>query len=669
MSREPASVRSPAAEHPETRTDPLTPSKAWPDYVLVGAVAFVIVFWRLGLPPLDGHEAFVAVTARNMTHPDSWLDPMTVPQPIPPNTTLNHWMVPVFNGQPRLVKTPLAYWCVAVLGNAGAAISPFVVRVPSAIAAVGLVLLTLALGRRLLSRRAALMGGLMLATSVGLYQWGRNARPDMQACLWMAAAMAAFYLGINARTARTRAAWLLAGWLALGLGNLAKEFVPLILGLPILIYLCWRASAAVAPSERETRRWLVDYVWQSALAIVVSYLVQIVPVLHWWSYLGLSAALGNGATMALALGIPLGGYFLRSRAWRQVTPLLPTALPGVAIMLLLFVPWVVYMAWLFPQTDSILTQQTVGRAVGSGAWTVGSVGPLSGYYILALLKQTAPWVLFLPAGVATVFLARFRDRRDSLVYLFAWLFGVWLVFTVFVGKREHYVLPALPAACLLTGYFAEDVFFAHRWAGLRSARALAMAQVGLVILAMAAASVAAFLLPLFTWSRVAHTGVMILLLTPFLIYVLRVVRKGRPEAALPALLALAAVGYLATSTRADLWNKNQRLSTFAQQAAAAVPAQDTVAAWSSVAELIVYHFQQDIPSADVYRRRLVRDLGPQAGNQQWQQWLTDRSRPFWMFARRDEIPRLLQLGFVPRMEMIGDKPQNDDPILLYRPPL
>ena len=111
-------------------------------YLLVAAVAAIVSLWQLGQTPLEEHECYVAVVAANMADPAKWLDQQVNVGQIPPNTAFNHWIVPVFNGQPRLVKTPMAYWCLAGLLKLGLPLNEFTARLPSAIEAVLLAVLT-----------------------------------------------------------------------------------------------------------------------------------------------------------------------------------------------------------------------------------------------------------------------------------------------------------------------------------------------------------------------------------------------------------------------------------------------------------------------------------------------------------------------------------------------
>src|SRR5437588_1640730 len=59
-----------------------------------------------------------------------------------------NWIVPTFNGQPRTAKPALLYWLqVAAYRRLG--VTEFAARLPSALAALGTVLLTYELGRRM----------------------------------------------------------------------------------------------------------------------------------------------------------------------------------------------------------------------------------------------------------------------------------------------------------------------------------------------------------------------------------------------------------------------------------------------------------------------------------------------------------------------------------------
>ncbi len=460
----------------------------WRHYVLVAAVAGVVVLLRVSSTVMEDHECHMALTARNMADPQPrpWLVPALEGTPdkngastavyeIPPLTWYNHWLVPVENGRPRLVKTPLPYWTAAgvakmyeALGGTGPIVNDLTARLPSAISAILLCLVTLAIGRRLFSPRPALFGAIMMASCVGFQRWGRDARPEMLLCLMTTASMGCFFMGLNAGTRGRRAAWMVAFWVMMGLANLAKEFVPLLLIYPLAIYLFWRQDYADGGEERSLARlrgWLAATLTGLAVVVVLSYIAPLV-----MEKLGLKGPLEawqrvfSGkvyyAAMAVLIGGPALRYMMATRGWRQIWPILPTAVPGVVIMLAMFVSWMLYMMHVFPgQAGGIFSEQVTERASGEGGWAVDPPEK----YLVALLQFTLPWVVFVPGAFAAGLMKRFAAHRAGLAYLLLWAVGVFVLFTASAGKREHYIFPMLPAVCLLMGFIADDVFFQHKW--------------------------------------------------------------------------------------------------------------------------------------------------------------------------------------------------------------
>jgi 4-amino-4-deoxy-L-arabinose transferase-like glycosyltransferase len=87
------------------------------------------------------------------------------------------WIVPVFNAELRTHKPVLLYWLI-LLSYSVLGVSEWSARLPSAVLAVGTVLCTYAMGRRLFSARAGYWAGVMLATSLLFVMASRAATPD-----------------------------------------------------------------------------------------------------------------------------------------------------------------------------------------------------------------------------------------------------------------------------------------------------------------------------------------------------------------------------------------------------------------------------------------------------------------------------------------------------------
>src|SRR5262249_39843830 len=122
------------------------------------AIAWIVVFWRLGLPSLmDPDEAHYAELTREMLRAGNWL-------------------VPLLDGQPYIDKPILFHWlqgaAMTVLGQ-----TEFAARLPSALAALALFWTTRRVGIVLFGEAVGEWGALMFATipstfmlaSVGLF--------------------------------------------------------------------------------------------------------------------------------------------------------------------------------------------------------------------------------------------------------------------------------------------------------------------------------------------------------------------------------------------------------------------------------------------------------------------------------------------------------------------
>ncbi|MFB3818507.1 MAG: ArnT family glycosyltransferase [Candidatus Methylomirabilales bacterium] len=126
--------------------------------LLLAAVA-VLYLWGLGDRGFqDPDEGMYAEIAREMA-------------------TSGDWVVPRFNGVPYVEKPPLVYWLTAgsflLLGP-----SEFAARLWKVLPILGTLALTMVLGGRLISPRAALPAGLILATGLGTYLFSRISQMD-----------------------------------------------------------------------------------------------------------------------------------------------------------------------------------------------------------------------------------------------------------------------------------------------------------------------------------------------------------------------------------------------------------------------------------------------------------------------------------------------------------
>src|SRR5512146_424176 len=143
-------------------------------YVVVLLFASIIFLGSVISPPslMDDVDAVQAQIARNML--DS-----------------GDWVTARLDGVAYLEKAPLVYWSMAssymVFG-----VHDWTARIPIALAAIALCLLTAAFGSWAFGRKAGFYAGLCLATCVGLYLFTRILIPDVMLTGAIALAMWAF---------------------------------------------------------------------------------------------------------------------------------------------------------------------------------------------------------------------------------------------------------------------------------------------------------------------------------------------------------------------------------------------------------------------------------------------------------------------------------------------
>jgi 4-amino-4-deoxy-L-arabinose transferase-like glycosyltransferase len=205
--------------------------------LLVGAVFFL---FRLGSPGLmDPDEGRYAEIAREML-------------------LLKDWLIPHLNLLPYLEKPPLVYWLTAlsfqVLG-----LSEWAARLPSALCALGGVILAYGLGRTFWGPAAGLLSALVLATCGGYVVMGRLLTLDMALTFFLNLGVGLGYLALSRERPRL---WPWA-YLALALGVLTKGPVALVLAAVI-----WTAGAW-SQGRPLFRSWL--HPWSLALLAAVSF--------------------------------------------------------------------------------------------------------------------------------------------------------------------------------------------------------------------------------------------------------------------------------------------------------------------------------------------------------------------------------------------------------------
>ena len=412
----------------EPMREPQTGRHRWLAPLGLAALLGALFFFRLGDDlPFRTHEALLAVSARNMVlNRPVQLDDGSRPSP---------YLVPNFNGVPRLQKTPLPYWMAAGVAQLTGRLDEWSARLPSALSALGTVLILTVLLGRWCDRQTALFGGAVLATSVGFLILARSAMADMPLTLFVTASLAALWMGVEA-SGRRRFAWFILAGAAAGLAVLAKgPACFLTLPAPYLV----AAGVILARLRRRT-----------------------------------SAGCCAGEVVRGEWAWTLGG-----------------AAAATLVFLAIALPWPVYVALRVPDAMAIWRVESVGRAAGE----MGREEP-PWFYFLRLPILLAPWTLFFFCGLVLAIGRARRALQDRpwLLFVGAWLLGPIAGFSLAAAKQDHYILPVLPAAAVYTALAMRHFFVPASPEAGRHGRRLLVAHGAAAVLVGLVGPVAYFLL-------------------------------------------------------------------------------------------------------------------------------------------------------------------------------
>jgi 4-amino-4-deoxy-L-arabinose transferase-like glycosyltransferase len=382
--------------------------------VLAACITF---FTSLGVPALwDEDEPLYATCAREMI-------------------ARGDWVVPTYNGQMFAEKPALVYWSI-IAGFKTFGINELGARFWSAVLAVGTVLLTYHLGRRLFREEVGLWAALAVASSLLFTVSARAATVDSALVLVSLGALYLFAAGGIAKTEKTGNPPAGRPW-----------FVPTSWGRFVAIYAC----LGVAVLAKGPVGLLVPCASLGLFLMVMNRRAE------------LDAAGGGLSRFSRSENgtVPFSAWLVR--VWRLCGPrnflrslwqMRP--LTGAAVVLAVALPWYVMVG---VRTDG----QWLADFFGIANWGAfagsrqGHGGPIW-YYMPATMIGFFPWsVLLLPSLVELV--RRIRGGhpcRPAYVLAACWL-GVYYVFWSICGtKLPHYVLPAFPVLALLVGSLVHD---------------------------------------------------------------------------------------------------------------------------------------------------------------------------------------------------------------------
>jgi 4-amino-4-deoxy-L-arabinose transferase-like glycosyltransferase len=177
---------------------------------------------------------------------------------------LGHWSVPHLNGQIYSQKPPLFFWSIAFCGRLTGGLDETAARLPSALSAIGALLLVYRIGERFFGRRAAWVAAAAFATCFKVLWQGRFGQIDMMLTALVALGVWFWVRGYTEGRPRLYPLFFVAA----GLATLAKGPVGLL--PPLLSILAFLAITRNRAELRRLRVGLGLLIWAT---VVLAWLV------------------------------------------------------------------------------------------------------------------------------------------------------------------------------------------------------------------------------------------------------------------------------------------------------------------------------------------------------------------------------------------------------------
>ncbi|MBU0677054.1 MAG: glycosyltransferase family 39 protein [Verrucomicrobia bacterium] len=172
------------------------------------------------------------------------------------------FLIPTLNGIPRVQKPPVIYWstsaCLKVFGE-----NEIGARMPSLLAAMGVLLLTWWIGRKWFDPATGRMSFWFLAGGLQFFVLSRGLCPDVVMTFWSTAAIAAFvWASLHSAPTRLRFVPFFA---CMGIAFATKG--PIGILVPLFTAIGWQLSARLKSMPRVRMPWLSGLVLTVCLAL------------------------------------------------------------------------------------------------------------------------------------------------------------------------------------------------------------------------------------------------------------------------------------------------------------------------------------------------------------------------------------------------------------------
>jgi len=313
---------------------------------------------------------------------------------------------------------------------------------------------------------------------------------------------------------------------------------------------------------------------------------QVWYALIFWISFGLGNLAKGPAPLAYVL-VPIFSYVAVFRQWKSLARLLPVAGPVIAMVIVL--PWPLAIAHRMNWDIMIWKREFVDRLYGD--YTPGHF-PIY-YYLGQMFKYITPWVAFLPMALAAPFYRVWEKKQPVMKFLWLWFVADMVFLAVDVCKRQHYILPLMPAMAILIGILLEDIVFVRKAYPQKFARNVLKGHIIAIIVGAVGGSVyLAITRPQFLVPAVS-LGIITIVAT---LTVAILFSRGKPAAACGVIFSGIVIWVMICdagfSTALDV---DRYARDFARKVARIVPPSDKLVAYRVISSRFVQYFGKVVP--------------------------------------------------------------------------
>ncbi|OHB59263.1 MAG: hypothetical protein A2173_09925 [Planctomycetes bacterium RBG_13_44_8b] len=201
---------------------------------------------------------------------------------------------------------------------------------------------------------------------------------------------------------------------------------------------------------------------------------QVYCMLIFWISFALSM-LAKGPAPLLLIFPALFLYFAFFREWKLIGKLLPIA--GPILFLVIFLPWPIAVFLKQPGAVEVWKNEFLGRAAGEYA---SGEKPFY-YYFGVMFVYLLPFSAFIPLAIASPFYRIWEEKHRTITYYWLWFVAGIVAMSLCGGKRQHYILPIMPAMAILAGIILDDMIFVRKAYSKKFAKNFIIANIVVII--------------------------------------------------------------------------------------------------------------------------------------------------------------------------------------------